>query len=208
MYEWSKISSGTLWINEARSNYPCAQKNERNLLKNKRPISLINADLKVACRLLAKRLAKVIGKLISLNQTCIPGRQIFINLHILQDLIDYINSKNQSAAVIFIDAEKAFDRMSHSFLFKTLRQFGCGESFINWIKTIYGHCTARVKVNGFTTSPINIKRGIRQGCPLSSLLYVLCAEVLSLEIKPGPYQNNKIPQKVFLLKDLIFILCN
>ena len=159
------------------------KKNERNLLKNKRPISLINADLKVACRLLAKRLAKVIGKLISLNQTCIPGRQIFVNLHILQDLIDYINSKNQSAAVIFIDAEKAFDRMSHSFLFKTLRQFGCGESFINWIKTIYGHCTARVKVNGFTTSPINIKRGIRQGCPLSSLLYVLCAEVLSLEIK-------------------------
>ena len=73
--------------------------------------------------------------------------------------------------------------MSHSFLFKTLRQFGCGESFINWIKTIYGHCTARVKVNGFTTSPIDIKRGIRQDCPLSSLLYVLCAEVLSLEIK-------------------------
>ena len=146
---------------DARFNYPCAQKNERNLLKNKRPISLIKADLKVACRLLAKRLAKVIGKLILINQTCIPGRQIFVNLHILQDLIDYINSKNQSAAVIFIDAEKAFDRMSHFFLFETLRQFGCGESFINWIKTIYGHCTACAKVNGFT---LDIKRGIRQGC--------------------------------------------
>ena len=159
------------------------KKNERFLLKNFRPISLLNVDLKIITRALAKRLSKVIGNIISNNQTCLPGRQIFVNLHILQDIIDYINGKNEKAAILFFDAAKAFDRMSHSFLFKTLRHFGCGEDFIEWIRIIYGHCTSRIKVNGFTTAPVLIKRGIRQGCPLSSLLYVMCAEVLSLEIK-------------------------
>jgi len=159
------------------------KKNERELLKNYRPISLLNVDLKILTRALAKRLSKVIDKLISQNQTCLPGRQIFLNLHILQDIIDHVNGNNTEAAILFFDAEKAFDRMSHSFLLKTLRHFGCGEDFIEWIQIIYGHCSARVKINGFSTDTFSIKRGIRQGCPLSSLLYVLCAEVLNLEIK-------------------------
>ena len=158
---------------------------------------MLNVDLKIITHALAKRLSKVITNIISENQTCVPGRQIFLNLHILQDIIDYVNGNNKEAALLFFDAEKAFDRMSHSFLFKTLRHFGCGEDFISWIIIIYGHCTSSIKVNGYSTAPVNIKRGIQQGCPLSSLLYVLCAEVLSLEIKKNEsivgfkYNNNE-----------------
>ena len=142
----------------------------------------MNVDLKIITRVLAKRLSTVISNIIKSNQTCVPGRHIFVNLPILQVIIDYINGSNTNAAIIFIDSEKACDCMSHSFLLKTLRHFGCGDNFIKWIKIIYDHCTARVKVNGFNSAPILVKRGIRQGCPLSSLLYVLCVEVLSLEI--------------------------
>ena len=73
-------------------------------------------------------------------------------------------------------------------MIKTLRHYGFGENFINWIKIIYKDCSSRVKVNGFTTPPFSIDRGVRQGCPLSCLLYVLCLESLCLEIK----NNNKI----------------
>ena len=126
--------------------------------------------------------------MISSNQTCIPGRHITKNLHILQDLIDKINRDDEQAAIIFLDQEKAFDRMSHTFIIKTLRHFGFGENFIDWIKIIYNDCTARVKINGFVSNSFSINRGVRQGCPLSSLLYVLCAEVLCLEIN----QNSGI----------------
>ena len=159
------------------------KKGRRDLLKSQRPISCINVDLKTVTKLLARRLSKVIGKLIGKNQKCLPGRQIGTNLHTLQDFIDYANSKDIKAAVLFLDQEKAFDRMSHSFMIKTLQHFGFGNDFIDWIKIIYTDCSARVKVNGYFSSRIPIERGVRQGCPLSSLLYVLCIEVLSLEFQ-------------------------
>ena len=159
------------------------KKNDRSLIKNYRPISLLNVDLKILTRSLAKRLATKIANLIHCNQKCIPGRKILLNVHILQDLIDYINNNKTRGAILFLDQEKAFDRMSHSFIIQTLQHFGFGSKFINWISTIYNGCSARVKINGFTTPTFSIQRGVRQGCPLSSLLYVLCAEVLCLEIR-------------------------
>ena len=164
------------------------KKNGREDIKNYRPISLLNVDIKIITRALAKTLAKVVGKLISRSQRGLPGRHISTNLHILQDLIDFINKNGLYCALIFLDQEKAFDRMSHNFMIKTLRHYGFGENFINWIKIIYKDCSSRVKVNGFTTPPFSIDRGVRQGCPLSCLLYVLCLESLCLEIK----NNNKI----------------
>ena len=118
---------------------------------------------------------------------CFPGRHIFDNIQIIQDLIDHINNKGgQGAAFLFLDQEKAFDRMSHTFIIKTLQHFGFGKQFIDWVSIIYKDPKARVKVNGFVTSTFPIERGMRQGCPLSSMLYVLCIELLTLEIKKDP----------------------
>ena len=163
------------------------KKDGRKVLQNYRPISLINVDLKIMTRSLAKRMAKYIGQLISDSQKCLPGRHIFDNIQIIQDLIDHINNKGgQGAAFLFLDQEKAFDRMSHTFIIKTLQHFGFGKQFIDWVSIIYKDPKARVKVNGFVTSTFPIERGVRQGCPLSSMLYVLCIELLTLEIKKDP----------------------
>ena len=124
------------------------------------------------------RLKKVLPSIINPCQTCVPGRNISRNIHTLQDLIKYTNSKNISAAILFIDQEKAFDRVSHSFLLKALEKFNFGPKFISWIQTILTNIKSQVKVNGYLTEEINITRGIRQGCPISALLYVLIAEVL------------------------------
>ena len=98
-------------------------------------------------------------------------------------MIDHANSKNRNLALIFIDQEKAFDRMSHDFIFKKLERFGFGEYFINWVKTICFDTKSLVKINGYETFTFDIERGVRQGCPLSSLLYVLAAEALSSAIR-------------------------
>ena len=152
-------------------------------MKNYRPITLLNTDLKLITKILALRLAKVLKNIIHESQKCVPGRKITDKIHLAQDLIDAILQGNLEAAYIFLDQEKAFDRISHSFLIKTLKKFNFGENFIKWIQILYTDVSSRVKVNGFLTDKISIKRGLRQGCPLSALLYVLCSEVLSINIR-------------------------
>ena len=164
------------------------KKNGRIYIENYRPITLLNVDLKIITRTLAKRMTTVLPKLIHENQRCIPGRKITKNIHIVQDLIDVINLRKEKATFIFLDQEKAFDRMSHNFMFKTLKAFGFGDNFIKWVKIVYTDTKSAVKVNGFLTSEFSIQRGVRQGCPISALLYVLCAEVLGIEIR----RNEKI----------------
>ena len=93
------------------------------------------------------------------------------------------NSLIKHGALIFLDQEKAFDRVDHGFLFKTLKAFGLGPNFINWVKVLYKDIQSMVKVNGSLTKPINITRGVRQGCPLSALLYILVAEVCGIAIR-------------------------
>ena len=139
-------------------------------------------------RTLVKRLNSVIPSIIHNSQKAVPGRHINQNIHIVQDLIDLINKNEEKAAFLFFDQEKAFDRMSHKFIIKTLKTFGFGEKFINWVKILCNGTKSFVKVNGFETEEFDIERGLRQGCSLSALLYVVVAEVLGTEIR----SNRKI----------------
>ena len=100
------------------------------------------------------RLKKVLPSLIDPDQTCVPGENITKNLHTLKDLIKYTNSENISGAILFIDHEKAFDSVSHSFLLRTLKQFDFGPAFISWIETILKDIKSQVKVNGYLTEEI------------------------------------------------------
>ena len=96
------------------------------------------------------------------------------------------NDENAQAAFIFLDQEKAFDRVNHDFLYKTMKAFNFGENFLNWITKIYSNATSILNINGFFSERIPLKRGVRQGCPLSSLLYVLVIEVFALQLRLNP----------------------
>ena len=100
-------------------------------------MSLINVDVKIITKALAKRMGKVLPIIIYKNQTCIPGRNISYNIYNLIDIIKYANTKNIQAAILFLDEEKGFDRVNHDFLIKTLNHFKFGEYFTNWRKNYY-----------------------------------------------------------------------
>ena len=104
----------------------------------------------------------------------------------IRDLIDLVDAEDTEAAFIFLDQEKAFDRVDHDFLYKTMEAFGIGPTFIRWIKIIYSNASTRVRVNGYLTPKIPLRRGVRQGCPLSPLLYVLVIEILALALRSNP----------------------
>ena len=123
---------------------------DKSLLKNWRPITLLNIDYKIIAKALATKLTKVIENIISTDQTCcIPGRDIADNVMAMRDLIDYISDNNLYGFLVKVDQQKAFDRVSHTYLFKVLEKFGFPDYFINWIRIFYSNATSCVKINGF-----------------------------------------------------------
>ena len=87
---------------------------------------------------------------------------------------------------MLIDFEKAFDSLSWDCIFKTVDLFNFGNSIKDWIKTFYSGIKSCIIQNGITSYYFFPQRGCRQGDPLSSYLFLVCAEVLGILIR-----NNK-----------------
>ena len=162
----------------------CKDANNPEKLTNYRPISLLNVDYKILTKALCNRLKLVIDQVVHPDQTCaVPGRSIIDSCHLVRDVLDYCNDKNISGILLSLDQQKAFDRVSHEYLFHTLNAFGVGDGFLKWIKLIYSNIFSCVIVNQFVSEPFAVSRSVRQGCSLSPLLYVLCLEPVLIKIR-------------------------
>ena len=85
--------------------------------------------------------------------------------------------------IISIDAEKAFDKIQHPFIIKTLPKMGIEGTYLNIVKAIYDKSTANIIVNGEKLKAFPLWSGIRQGCPLLPLLFNIVLEVLAAAIR-------------------------
>ena len=93
--------------------------------------------------------------------------------------------------IISIDAEKAFDKIQHPFMIKTLQKAGIEGTYLNIIKAVYDKPTANIILNGEKLKAFPLKSGIRQGCPLSSLLFNKVLEVLASGIRGEKKKKKK-----------------
>jgi hypothetical protein len=165
------------------------KKGEKTDIRNYRPISLCNIDYKILAFVLANRIQGVISKVISQDQTgYIKNRSISSNIRKLLDINDYLKSTNKKGILLLLDFEKAFDSVEWPFLHSVLNAFNFGKSFQKWIKLLYKNPVALIKNNGWLSEPTIIHRGIRQGCPVSAILFILVVEILALKLK----QNGNI----------------
>lgn len=171
------------------------KKGDKNQLKNWRPISLLCIDYKIITKTLANRLKKVLPFIINKDQTCgIEGRQIHDNCHFIRDLLDYVNKSKIPGFLLCIDQMKAFDKISWQYLYKTLETFGFGPTFINWVKLLYTDIRSHIKSNGHMSAAFKLEQGVRQGCCLSALLYILVSETLAENIRKNPnIKGIKLP---------------
>ena len=98
-------------------------------------------------------------------------------------MIYHINKlKHKNHIIISIDAEKAFDKIQPPFIIKTLQKMGTEGIYLNIVKAIYDKCTANIILNGTRIKAFPLRSGIRQGCPLSPLLFNIVLEVLATAI--------------------------
>jgi hypothetical protein len=144
---------------------------------------------------LAKRLQKVISKLINIDQSAyIKGRYI---------VFDYCENHNEDSILLFLDFEKAFDTVEWNFMIETLKAFNFGTNVIYWIATLYNKSLFRAKNNWYVSKTCTMTRGIRQGCPISAFLFIITAEMLATRIRSsetihdfeiGIYKEIKIIQ--------------
>ena len=157
------------------------KKGDRKNIKNWRPISLQNVDLKIISKMLAERLKLVMSDIIHVDQQgCIPGRYIGKNIRLIQDVI---NEKDDDSLILLLDQEKAFDRVEWSWLLHVLSSFGFGPNFIKWISIMYKNPKSAILTNGFLSEYFELFRGIRQGDALSALLYIIQAEPMAVAIR-------------------------
>ena len=98
--------------------------------------------------------------------------------------IHHINKlKDKNHTIISIDTEKAFEKIQHQFMVKTLQTMGIEGICLNIVKVIYDKPTANIILNGEKLKAFPLRSGTRQGCPLSPLLFNIVLEVLATAIR-------------------------
>jgi hypothetical protein len=180
------------------------KKEDPENLKNWWPISLLNADYKLIAKVISQRLRVVMPSLIHPDQSCaVPGRSSEDNATLLRDISGYVQSNNLKCAFIAIDQEKAFDYVDWGFMHKVVARMNFGPIIRGIIKCLYTRVQSAILSNGTLSEFFDVHRGVRQGCPLSPLLFVLvlecfgqlirtCKEIQGLTLPGG--RESKISQ--------------
>ena len=176
------------------------------LVKNWRPLSLLNMDYKLLAKVTGNRIKKVIEKLIHSNQTgFIGGRYIGENLVKILSILEHCEDNDIPAVLIAIDFEKAYDSVEWSAVEYALKFFNFGPRFTQWVQTFYKDINSCVINNGHFSKFFQLQRGVRQGCPLSPYIYIIVAELLSIMIRSDQdiegISINGIQYKIFQFAD-------
>jgi hypothetical protein len=139
-----------------------------------RPPTILNTDLNLVTRIIANCLRPWMRDLLQSSQHCgVMGNSVFEAIATIREAVAYAEVTRSPLCVLTIDFQGAFYNLSHEYLFEALCKFGFSERFRKRIWNIY-NSTSSVQINCYRSCPFPIKSSIRQGCPLSMILYGMC----------------------------------
>jgi hypothetical protein len=185
------LRTGRLPDSHRKSMLKLIPKVGKNLkdLKNWRPITLSNCDLKIITKCLSQRLTKAVSEVISKTQTAyMKGRQIHENIRLIKSAVHSRDKGTSRLVVVALDARKAFDSVKHDHIRAILSKIGLQE-FIPLFNLLYKDIETDIILNGTTCKGYSINNGVKQGDALSCILFILAMEPLIRHIE----LNQRIP---------------
>ena len=181
-------------------------------VSNYRPITLISCVFKLLTKILAKRLSAAVDKedIVGPEQNGFRApRSCSDNIFILNMILEINKSIKLLSHLLFVDLKEAYDRIDQGILLQKLRQLNIPKTFINFLESYYFFDNISKEATGFGTTPQYQKRGLRQGCNLSSVLFILYLSELSRGMRAsgmGAQLPDGSAVNILLFADDIIIL--
>jgi hypothetical protein len=155
---------------------------------------LLNTDYKLMMKVLAMHLAITAPTLLHKSQAgFVPGRQISEQTQLIKMVLKYAEATQENWMIVALDQAKAYDKIEHDYLWKTLKAFKIPDHFICTVQSLYSHASTKVMINGCLSSSFRVTKGVRQGDPLSCLLFNLGIEPLSLMLRKSDMKGLTVP---------------
>ncbi|XP_026451890.1 uncharacterized protein LOC113352259 [Papaver somniferum] len=178
-----------------------------------RPIGLMNFSFKVITKIITKRLTEIIKKVVSPQQSAfIKGRNIQEKIALTSELVNDLEHKRRGGNMgLKLDITQAYDSLSWEFMFQVMQKLGFSSNVTRWLHTLLKSAKISVLLNGSLVGYFQVSRWLRQGDPLSPLLFVIAEDLLSRtltrmvqdnQIQPMITRKNVHPSHIFFVDDI------
>ena len=166
---------------------PIFKKKDPTNICNYRPITLLNTVYKLLTKVLVIQLLEHMSQIVHPDQAgFIPGRLIFDHICLAKAILNYAEISEENGTIVALDQEKAYNKIRHDYLWKTLEAFCLPQQFIKTVQALYQNVHTKVAINGVFSETFRVKRRVRQGDPLSCPLFDLAIEPLACWIRADP----------------------
>ena len=157
---------------------------DSRLIKNLRPITLLNTDYKIVEKAVANKMLPALSHIIGADQRgFMKDRRISVNIRKMLDIMHQAEKEDLEAVVLSLDFVKCFDKCSFTILHGSLDFFKFGSIVRQWTQILYRDFSVSIQNNGNFSEPFEIKKGVHQGGCCSSVYFLVIAEILALSLR-------------------------